>query len=229
MNCSVPIVYIYTRKSTNLQDHSLETQRQRIDAFCDAKQWKQRFYYEDTGSGTTLERPQFQRLMAEIKNHSYLVVYSLSRISRSVKQCHLIFEQLEKKYCKVISLSENIDTTTSIGKFNTTVLMGIAELEVNILRDRITDAMVSLIQQKKLRRKPQYGYKFISKNLPFVEDATEQAIIKRVVELYKTKTIAQICRELNAEGVKLRHSKCIYPQSIALILRNNSDVNKPTF
>lgn len=217
-----PAVYVYCRKSTHLQEHSLETQKARIDAFCDIKGWKNRFYYEDTSSGTTMDRVQFKKMMSEIKSGSYLVVYSLSRISRSVRHCHQIFEELEKKHCKVVSLNESLDTSTAVGKFNTNVLMSVAQLEVDMLRDRICDSMATLIKQGKLRRKPQYGYKFVSKNLPFVEEPKEQAIIARVLELHKTKTVAQICRLLDAEGVTIRNAKRMYPQVVSLIIRNNT-------
>ena len=217
-------IHAYLRKSTeNHQEHSLETQRKRIGDFCNYKFPDiEVVYYTDIMSGTKDQRPEYQKMLSEIKNNDLLVVYSLSRLSRSVKHCLEVIDELEKKNVKLISLNENIDLTNSnpYARFQLTMLSSLAELEVSVLRSRIKDAMSRLASEGKLKKKPKYGFKFNGRGNAHIQDEEEQRIIQKIKNLYVEEGlhISGIAEKLNKEGVKLRKAKKIYPNIVKKIL-----------
>ena len=213
-------VRAYLRKSTEVhQAHSLETQEKRIKEYCGLRGLNDIVCYTDIMSGTKDDRPEFNKMLEEAQRGDLVVVYSLSRLSRSVKTCLEVIEKLENNGVKIASVSEAIDTSSPMGRFQVQLLAGLAELEVSILRGRITDAMRRLIADKKLKRKPKYGWKK-GENGEHVKNEGEQAIIEKIRKMYveDKRTLTEISQILMAEGVKMRNSKKIYTNVVKTIL-----------
>lgn len=212
----------YLRKSTEQhQIHSLETQETRITEYCKFNYPNVEIvFYRDIMSGTKDNRPEFIRVMNESENGDLVVIYNLSRLSRSVKTCLEIFEELEKRNVKIISISEKIDTSHPMGKFQTTLMASLAELEVGILKGRISDALARLIQDKKLKRKPKLGFKSQGKGKEIVEDEEEQKVINLIKKMYveENKHPSLIAKELNSQNIKFRKAKKIYTNIVKQIL-----------
>ena len=109
----VAMFAIYARQSIEKKDSvSLETQVEKCKSFCDGQDYK---IYTDAGfSGKNINRPQFSKLLADIKAGliSKVIAYRLDRISRSIadfSQLLILFEDFDVKF---VSATENFDTDT---------------------------------------------------------------------------------------------------------------------
>ena len=103
--------------------------------------------FEDEGfSGKNTNRPEFQRMMGEIKKKKFdcLVCYRLDRISRSVGDFAQIYKSLERYGVSLICINEKFDTSSSMGKAMLQIAMVFAELERETIAERIRDNMTML-------------------------------------------------------------------------------------
>jgi DNA invertase Pin-like site-specific DNA recombinase len=120
--------YGYARVST--EDQSLNMQ---IDAF---KKYGVDEVFQEKMSGTKKERPQLDRMLAKLKKGDKVVVYKLDRISRSTKHLIELTELFAEKGVEFVSIQDNIDTSTAMGRFFFTIMAGVAQLERDIISDR---------------------------------------------------------------------------------------------
>ena len=97
--------------------------------------------YVDHGvSGSKDSRPQLDRLMrdARARKLDVVIVARFDRFARSTRHLILALEEFQSLGVDFISLNESIDTSTAMGKMVFTVLGAVAELERNIIRERVT-------------------------------------------------------------------------------------------
>lgn len=90
----------------------------------------------DKRSGKNTDRPDFQAMMAFVREGDTVIVESISRIARNTKDLLSIISSLTEKGVEFVSLKENIDTTTPQGRFMLTVFGALAELEREGLLER---------------------------------------------------------------------------------------------
>ncbi len=133
----------YIRVSTEQQADegvSLVSQRAKIEAWCELNDYELTAIYEDVGiSGKTIiKRPQLQIALKEIKKDMALVVYNLSRLARSTKNCIEIADLLRNKGSDLVSLTEKIDTSSAIGEFFFTLIAALGQMEEQDLEDTVT-------------------------------------------------------------------------------------------
>ena len=98
--------------------------------------------YQDAGySGKNTERPDFQRLMKDIRADriSTLYVYRLDRFSRSVADFGQLWEVLQTHHVEFVSVSENFDTSTPMGRAMLHIIMVFAQLERETTAERVRD------------------------------------------------------------------------------------------
>ena len=106
--------------------------------------------YEDEGySGKNTKRPQFQKMMAEIKkrNCDYLVCYKLDRLGRNIADLANLIETLNKLNVSFISIKERFDTSTPIGKAMLYFAGVLAQMEREQIAERVRDNMIMLAQK----------------------------------------------------------------------------------
>ena len=118
----------YARVST--EDQHLELQ---IDAL--TKAGCERIYQEHA-SGKNTERPELARMLEALREGDTVVVYKLDRISRSVQDLESLAKRFAEMGVEFASLSEQIDTSTPMGKFFFHVMGAISELERDIIVER---------------------------------------------------------------------------------------------
>ena len=122
----------YARVSTD--DQTLDIQRQKLTAVgCEA-------LFEEKISGAQRQRPELERLLAQLRKGDVLVVSRLDRLARSTAELLRISEVVTEKNAGLQSLDEPwADTTTPSGRMILTVFAGIAEFERHLIRSRTED------------------------------------------------------------------------------------------
>jgi DNA invertase Pin-like site-specific DNA recombinase len=125
---------------------SLEMQQERIRSWCVHNGYEpETAFIEVMSGGRAANRPELQRAVAlACKLKGILVVYSLSRLARSVKDTLAIAERLEKSGANLASLSERIDTNSALGKMVFRLLSTLNEFERDQLAERTANAMAHL-------------------------------------------------------------------------------------
>jgi site-specific DNA recombinase len=136
----------YIRVSTSMQidRDSLTTQEERLRQYCKAQGWKIHRIYKDEGvSAKDTKRPAFEELMRDVKAGIIQIVpvTRLDRITRSLKDLISLMESLQQHNVKLVSLTENIDTTGPMGRFILNLLGSIAQLEREIDSERVSADM----------------------------------------------------------------------------------------
>jgi DNA invertase Pin-like site-specific DNA recombinase len=131
---------IYARVSTlnGNQDPSMQTRE--LEEYCQRRGWQIHGIYVDNGvSGNKDSRPQLNRMMqdAHERRFSVVVVWRFDRFARSVSHLLRALETFNALGIQFVSLSEQVDTSTPMGKMVFTVLGAVAELERNLIVERV--------------------------------------------------------------------------------------------
>jgi len=132
---------IYARVSTKNNGQNPETQLVALRGYVQNRGWEITAEYVDHGiSGSKDSRPQLDRLMkdARARKLDVVIVARFDRFARSTRHLILALEEFQSLGVDFISLNESIDTSTAMGKMVFTVLGAVAELERNIIRERVT-------------------------------------------------------------------------------------------
>lgn len=135
-------VAIYCRVSTNEQDASIQEKICR--EYCERNGHEIYNVYTDNGiSGMKDSRPSFDNMLKDMRlmRFNCIVVTKLDRVGRSLKHILSLFDEFATKGIHFIATSQNIDTSSSIGKFQLQMLGAFAEFERNIISERTKDAL----------------------------------------------------------------------------------------
>jgi site-specific DNA recombinase len=145
---------IYTRKSSEEgleQDfNSLDAQRDSCEAFIKSQHgegWRLvKTGYDDGGfSGGTMERPALKRLLADIEQGlvDVLVVYKVDRLTRSLTDFAKMIESLDRHEVSFVAVTQQFNTTTSMGRLTLNVLLSFAQFEREVTGERIRDKIAA--------------------------------------------------------------------------------------
>ena len=145
---------IYTRKSTEegLEQsfNSLDAQREACEAFIASQRhegWRTLpAGYDDGGfSGGTLDRPALQRLLQDIEADKIdtIVVYKVDRLTRSLADFAKIVEALDARGVSFVSVTQQFNTTTSMGRLTLNILLSFAQFEREVTGERIRDKIAA--------------------------------------------------------------------------------------
>jgi site-specific DNA recombinase len=145
---------IYTRVST---EHGLEQDFNSLDAQHDAAQayirsqahagWTLiRSRYDDGGySGGSTERPALQRVLADVRSRKVdvIVVYKVDRLTRSLADFAKLVELFDDHGVSFVSVTQQFNTTTSMGRLTLNVLLSFAQFEREVTSERIRDKIAA--------------------------------------------------------------------------------------
>ncbi len=148
---------LYCRTSTHLQSTGLEAQALALKTYCQAHHIDNHIVYADEGiSGTKANRPELDRLMQAVEagQVSSVIVYSFSRFARSVTHLLEGLKTFDGHHVSFISISENLDTRTSTGRFVFTILAALASLEREILVERVKTGLINARSKGKRLGRP---------------------------------------------------------------------------
>ena len=203
---------VYARQSVEKQN-SLSIDGQ-ID-LCRKTAGKELKVYQDRGfSGKNTQRPDFQRLMKDIRagRIDKLYVYRLDRFSRSVADFGNLWSTLQENNVEFVSVSENFDTSTPMGRAMLHIIMVFAQLERETTAERVKD---NYYKRASLGAWPggPAPYGFSIGRLPdaggslrsaLVIDPDHAEIVKRIFETYaeEDESLGSVARMLNAEKIE---------------------------
>jgi len=134
---------LYVRVSTDAQveeGYSIDAQKEMLANHCKTKGIKHFEYYVDGGfTGSNLDRPEMQRLIANAKANEidYVLIYRLDRMSRSQRDTLYLIEDIFLPHgIDLISLNESLDTSTPFGRAMISIMATFAQLERENIRER---------------------------------------------------------------------------------------------
>jgi site-specific DNA recombinase len=145
---------IYTRKSTDegLEQafNSLDAQREACAAFVLSQKhegWTVLpTLYDDGGySGGTMERPALKRLIADIEGGQVdvVVVYKVDRLTRALSDFAKLVEIFDRRGVSFVSITQQFNTTTSMGRLTLNVLLSFAQFEREVIGERVRDKIAA--------------------------------------------------------------------------------------
>src|SRR5215472_2440257 len=204
---------IYTRKSSeeglDQEFNSLLAQREACEAFITSQRHEGwvclRADYDDGGfSGATLARPALQRLLADIAavRVDTVVVYKIDRLTRSLADFAKIVEILDARNASFVSVTQQFNTTSSMGRLTLNVLLSFAQFEREVIGERIRDKIAA--SKKKgmwMGGVSPLGYRVHDRKLVIVDSEAElvQSIFRHYAELGSVRLLKA---ELDAQGRK---------------------------
>ena len=200
---------IYTRKSTDEgldQDfNSLDAQRESAEAYIASQKhegWRclpER--YDDGGfTGGNMERPALKRLFADIEAGKIdcVMVYKVDRLSRSLLDFARIMEIFDKHGVSFVSVTQQFNTTSSMGRLTLNILLSFAQFEREIISERTLDKMSAARKKGKwVGGMLVLGYDLDSKGGGLIVNGEEAARVQAIYQLYlEHKALIPTVREL---------------------------------
>ena len=153
----------YARVSTS--DQNLDRQQDALQKYGIDK------LYCEKLSGTKKSRPELDRLLKDLVEGDTVVIESLSRLGRSVKNLSELMEIFNDKNIRLVSLKETIDTTSSTGRLLFTILSSLAQFERDVLVERTNEGLAAARARGRTGGRP----------------ASNQTALQKAIALYNTK------------------------------------------
>ncbi|WP_264685643.1 recombinase family protein [Wolbachia endosymbiont (group B) of Watsonalla binaria] len=204
---------IYTRKSNEdgleQKFNSLDAQRVACEKYIKSREgWvilAKR--YDDGGySGKNLERPAIKELFEDVKAGEVdcVVVYTLDRLSRETKDSIEVTSFFRRHRVNFIAVTQIFDNNTPMGKFVQTVLSGAAQLEREMIVERVKNKIATSKEQGLwMGGTLPLGYDVKDKEL--IINEKEAKTVKHIFERYmELRSMAELARELNSQGYRTK-------------------------
>ena len=192
--------------------------------------------FEDEGfSGGNLQRPDFKRMMDEVRKHKFkaIVVYRLDRISRNISDFTGLIDELTKLDVSFVSIKEQFDTSTPMGRAMMFIISVFSQLERETIAERIRDNMHELAKTGRwLGGNTPTGFKSGSvskitidgkerKSYKLIPLPEEIEIPKMIFDLYmETDSLTAVEAELLRRRIKTKQGKDFTRFAIKAILQN---------
>ncbi len=204
---------IYTRKSSeeglDQSFNSLEAQREACEAYI-ASQKHERWrgittHYDDGGySGGSMDRPALRQLLADIDSGKVdtVVVYKVDRLTRSLADFAKIIERFDAGQVSFVSVTQQFNTTTSMGRLTLNVLLSFAQFEREVTGERIRDKIAASKRKGMwMGGRVPVGYDLRDRKL--YVNPVEAMEVKKLFGLYlELGCVAKLKARLDRDGVK---------------------------
>jgi DNA invertase Pin-like site-specific DNA recombinase len=209
---------IYTRKSTEegLEQafNSLDAQREACEAYIHSQRhegWMlQPEHYDDGGySGGNMKRPALTQLMADLKAGlvDVIVVYKIDRLSRSLSDFVRMIELFEQHEVSFVSVTQQFNTSTSMGRLTLNVLLSFAQFEREVTSERIRDKLAASAKKGLWLGGPvPLGYDVMDKQL--VINDSEAHVVRHIYQRYLAlQCVRRLKAELDTDGYVSKRRK----------------------
>ena len=208
---------IYTRKSTDEgleQDfNSLQAQREAGEAYILSQRqlgWTTvTEQYDDGGfTGANLDRPSLKRLMADLEARKIdcVVVYKVDRLSRSLMDFAQLMSLFERYGVSFVSVTQEFNTTTSLGRLTLHILLSFAQFEREIIGERTRDKVSAARRKGKWTGgRPILGYNVDPQGGRLVVNPEEAEQVRRIFTIAaRARTLAATLTAVNQAGLKTK-------------------------
>ena len=168
--------------------------------------------YDDGGfSGATMERPALQQLLADITagRVDTVVVYKIDRLTRSLADFAKIVEILDQRSASFVSVTQQFNTTTSMGRLTLNVLLSFAQFEREVIGERIRDKIAASKRKGMwMGGVPPLGYRVEDRKLVIIDSEAEivRTIFRRYAELGSVRLVKQ---ELDAAASRANRGRAL--------------------
>src|SRR5712664_4618797 len=200
---------IYTRKSTeeglSQEFNSLDAQREAAESYIQSQRglgWKLiPTRYDDGGfSGGNLDRPALQQLLADVDAGlvDCILVYKVDRLSRSLLDFARIMERFDQRNVSFVSITQQFNTTTSLGRLTLNILLSFAQFEREIIGERTRDKLSAARRKGKWTGGiPVLGYDVAPEGGRLVINEPEAQRVREIFSICeKAGTLAEGVREV---------------------------------
>lgn len=208
---------IYTRVSTADQAEgdfsSLDNQRESAEAYIRSQKsngWQVLpTRYDDGGySGGTVERPALTKLLEDVEKGliDTVVVYKVDRLSRSLVDFGRMMEVLDRHGVSFVSVTQQLDTSSSMGKLTLNILLSFAQFEREIIAERTRDKMIAARKKGRfIGGPPPLGYDVHPDGGRLSPNPAEAKRVKAIFKLYLERdTLTETLAELRQRGWKTK-------------------------
>ena len=222
---------IYTRKSSEegLEQsfNSLDAQREACEAYIKSQHhegWQAiATQYDDGGfSGGNMERPALKQLMADIHagKVSVVVVYKVDRLTRSLADFAKIVEQFDKSGVSFVSVTQQFNTTTSMGRLTLNVLLSFAQFEREVTGERIRDK-IAASKKKGMWMGGTVPLGYTAQDRKLVVNEPEAATVRTIFnEFLRLGSVHRLQQWLRENNIKSRSGNHFFRGPLYTILRN---------
>ncbi len=226
---------IYGRKSVMVKDSiSIEMQIAKARQLC-APGDIAKEYVDEGFSGKNMKRPAFLQLMGDVKDNlvKKIIVYKIDRFSRSLLDFSETWELLARHNVEFVSVNEQFDTSTPIGKAMLFILMIFAQLERETVAERVADNYYSRVRLGSWPGGPApYGWSIgrlaggkagdMRSSIPTLVKNSNAAVVERIFYRYCEPgvSLGQVARELAGQGIAGIKSAAWTNVALARVIRN---------
>jgi site-specific DNA recombinase len=208
---------IYTRKSTDegldSDFNTLDAQRESAEAFIASQRHEGWLAlpqkYDDGGfTGANMERPALKRLLDDIRNGlvNCVVVYKVDRLTRSLLDFAKIMEVFDKHGASFVSVTQQFNTTASLGRLTLNVLLSFAQFEREMIAERTRDKMSAARRKGKwVGGNPVLGYDVHPDGGALLVNEGESVHVRAIFGLYlELGSLLPVVEELARRGWLLK-------------------------
>ena len=160
----------------------VSTEQQNLNRQLDAlKKYGCDVIYNEKMTGTKRNRPELAKMLDRMTEGDTVVIESLSRLGRSTKDLIELTELFEEKGVHLVSLKEQIDTSTSTGKLLFTLMSAIAQFERDVIADRTREGLRSARAIGRIGGRPKVNPDAVEKAIRLYN--TQQYSVREIEEL----------------------------------------------
>ncbi len=217
-------VYARTSSPNQRSNYSIQEQVNRCWNYCEQRRWTVRYVFVDEcESGGTINRSRFQLMLENAKTGRFdvIVFWKLDRFCRSLVDLVNVEKMLRGWKVGLCSITEYIDTTTSIGRFNFRSIASVAELERELIGERAKLGLHALAKEHKWPNPhPPLGYDRLD-NGRLKANENEAKLVLRIFRMYlKEKSMPQVAFKLNKEGILTKKGREWNARAVRDVLTN---------
>lgn len=201
-----PAAFLRVSSAEQLEGYSLDAQRRAIAQYCAARGWPEPAWHaEEAVSAWTddlAQRPVFAGLLAAAERGQYdvILVHKLDRFARSIQMTMREFARLERAGVAFVSLSEQMDFSTPIGRVVLAVLAAFGQYYSDNLSAESKKGLAEKRRQGQFVGRPPYGSRRVGGYLGVDPDRADD--LRQALELAATLSTARAAEELNARGIR---------------------------
>jgi site-specific DNA recombinase len=208
---------IYTRKSTEegLEQtfNTLDAQRDAAEAYVRSQReegWTALAdKYDDGGyTGANMDRPALKKMLQDVRDGlvDCVLVYKVDRLTRSLLDFSRIIEVLDQHGVSFVSVTQQFNTTSSLGRLTLNILLSFAQFEREMIAERTKDKMSAARRKGRwVGGNPVLGYDLSDKGAALLVNEEEAARVRAIFDLYlEHEAMMPVVQELNRRDWRMK-------------------------